>query len=111
MANDYELPPGLVPSVNENVDLTVTYELLEEFTGTRTSETPDPDNEGETISTDTDCRDVQVRFTNDSPLVKYERTVNVCFNADGEYDAEATLVRVGEVAVGVQQKIAVGVIS
>ena len=91
--------------------MSVTYELLEEFTGTRTSEVPDPDNEGETVSTETDCRDVQVRFTCGDTDCVHERSVNVCFDADGAYDAAATLVRVGEVAMGVEQKISCGVIS
>jgi len=91
--------------------MSVTYELLEEYTGTRTSEVPDPDNEGETVSTETDCRDVQVRFTCGNTDCVHERSVNVCFDADGAYDAAATLVRVGEVAMGVEQKIACGVIS
>ncbi len=91
--------------------MSVTYELLEEYTGTRTTEMPDPDNEGETITTETDCRDVQVRFTCSDTECVHERSVNVCFDADGAYDAEATLVRVGEVANGVGHKIACGVIS
>jgi hypothetical protein len=91
--------------------MSVTYELLEEYTGTRTTEMPDADNEGETITSEVDCRDVQVRFTcSDSDCV-HERSVNVCFDADGAYDAEATLLRIGEVAMGVEQKIACGVIS
>ena len=91
--------------------MSVTYEFLEEYTGTRTTEMPDPDNEGETVSTETDCRDVQVRFTCSDTDCVHERSVNVCFDAEGAYDAEATLVRVGEVANGVGHKIACGVIS
>tara|TARA_B110000503_G_scaffold84760_1_gene128959 strand:+ start:752 stop:1027 length:276 start_codon:yes stop_codon:yes gene_type:complete len=91
--------------------MSVTYELLEEFTGTRTSEVPDPDNEGETVSTETNCRDIQVRFTCGDTDCVHERSVNVCFDADGAYDAAATLVRIGEVSMGVEQKIACGVIS
>jgi hypothetical protein len=91
--------------------MTITYELLEEFTGTRTNEMPDPDNDGETVSTETDCRDVQVRFTCSDTDCVHERSVNVCFDTEGAYDAEATLVRVGEVANGVGHKIACGVIS
>ena len=78
---------------------------------TRTTEMPDPDNEGEMISSTSDCRDVQVRFTCGDTDCVHERPVNVCFDADGAYDAEATLVRVGEVATGVGHKIACGVIS
>ena len=91
--------------------MSVTYELLEEFTGTRTTEMPDMENEGETVSTETDCRDIQVRFTCGDTDCVHERSVNVCFDPDGAYDAEATLVRVGEVAMGVGHKIACGVIS
>ena len=91
--------------------MTVSYELLEEYTGTRTTEMPDMENEGETITSETPCLDVQVRFTCDDSGCVHERSVNVCFDADGSYDHEATLVRVGEVAAGVEQKIACGVIS
>ena len=91
--------------------MSVTYELLEEYTGTRTNEMPDPENEGQTITTESACRDIQVRFTCGDTDCVHERSVNVCFDADGNYDHEATLVRIGEVARGVEQKIAAGVIS
>jgi len=91
--------------------MSVTYKLLEEFTGTRAAEMPDPENEGEMIPVDTDCRDVQVRFTCSVTGCVHERSVNVCLDGDGVYDAEATLVRVGEVASGVAHKIACGVIT
>jgi hypothetical protein len=89
----------------------VTYELLEEYTGTRSQEMPDPDNEGETLSSEVACRDVSVRFTCSHSNCVHERTVNVCFDGDGAYDAAATLVRIGEVGMGVEQKIACGAIS
>lgn len=88
----------------------VTYELLEEFTGTRTNEMPDPDNEDETIISESSCTDIQVRFSCEITGCVHERLVNVCFDTDGAYDHEATLVRVGEVAMGVEHKIACGVI-
>ena len=91
--------------------MTVTYELLEEFTGTRANEMPDPENEGATITSDDACRDIKVKFTCDTSGCVHERSVNVCFDADGAYDHEATLVRVGEVGNGVAHKIACGVIS
>jgi len=93
--------------------MAVTYELLETFTGTRVQSIPDPDNEGETIEeTSTGITDIQVRFTSDddTPVV-HERSVNVCFDADGVYDADATAARVVEVGRGVSHKIAAGVIS
>jgi len=37
--------------------------------------------------------------------------VNVCFDSDGAYDNDATLVRVGQVMSGVENKMALGVIS
>ena len=91
--------------------MSITYELLEEFTGTRSIEMPDPDNEGETITEESPCSDVQVRFTCSDTDKTHERSVNVCFDADGEYDADATAVRIGEVANGVANKMACGVIS
>ena len=91
--------------------MSVTYELLEEYTGTRTTEMPDMENEGETVTSEVDCRDIQVRFTCGETDCVHERSVNVCFDADGNYDHEATLVRIGEVAMGVENKIALGVIS
>lgn len=91
--------------------MAVTYELLEEFTGTRASETPDPDNEGETITTTVDVTDIQVRFTCSDTSCTHERNVNVCYDAEGAYDAAATAIRIGEVGSGVAHKIAVGVIS
>ena len=92
--------------------MAVTYQLLEEFTGTRTNEMPDPENEGQTITTESACRDIKVRFTSDddTPVV-HERSVNVCFDGDGVYDADATAARVVEVGLGVSHKIAAGVIN
>ena len=93
--------------------MAVTYKLLETFTGTRVQNIPDPENEGETIEeTVTGITDIQVRFTSDddTPVV-HERSVNVCFDGDGVYDADATAARVVEVGLGVSHKIAAGVIS
>jgi hypothetical protein len=91
--------------------MSVTYELLEEFTGTRTTEMPDMENEGETITEESVCTDIQVRFTCTETNKTHERSVNVCFDADGNYDAGATAVRIGEVANGVANKMACGVIT
>ena len=94
--------------------MSITYVLNEEFDGTRTTEVPDMENEGETVTTtQTGIRDVEVTFTCDDtdPVCVHTRLVNVCFDAEGAYDAEATLVRIGEVAMGVANKISCGVIS
>ena len=92
--------------------MSVTYELLEEFTGTRTNEMPDPENEGETTTvTQENVRDIQVRFTCSDSSCVHERSVNVVFDSEGNYDEAATLVRCEEVARGVESKIACGVIN
>ena len=51
---------------------------------------------------------VEVTFTNGT--ITHTRRVNAVF-VDGVYDADATETRVGEVAAGVEHKIAAGVIS
>ena len=89
--------------------MAVTWTKLETFTGSRTTSTPDPDNEGETIDTTVDCRDMEVEFTDGT--ITHRRMINVCYDADGEYDEAATDIRIGEMAAGVENKIAVGVIS
>lgn len=53
---------------------------------------------------------VEVTFTSDSPALVYTRSVNAVFTS-GSYDADATAARVAEVALGVENKIAVGVIT
>ncbi len=87
----------------------VTWTKLETFTGTRTETSPNPDNLEETIDTTIDCRDIKVEFTDGT--VTHTRMVNVCYDADGDYDDAETDIRIGQMAVGVENKIAVGVIS
>lgn len=53
---------------------------------------------------------VSVTFTSDSPSLTHVREVNAVFTS-GSYDADATAARVAEVALGVENKIAVGAIS
>lgn len=89
--------------------MAVTWTKLENFTGSRTTSMPDPDNEGQTIESTTDCRDIEVEFTDGT--ITHTRMVNVCYDADGAYDEAATDIRIGEVAAGVEHKIAAGVIS
>ncbi len=93
--------------------MAITYNIANAYTGTRTNTIPDPDNEGETIETTIDVTDVEVTFTDDSytPNKVHTRMVNVCFDSDGAYDNDATLVRVEEVMAGVEHKMALGVIS
>lgn len=88
--------------------MAVTFELNEEYTGFRTVEMPAAEGE-EATSEQIPTRSISVTFTDG--IIIHQREVNVCFDADGAYDAEATLVRIGEVARGVEQKIAAGVIT
>jgi prepilin-type processing-associated H-X9-DG protein len=53
---------------------------------------------------------VNVVFTSDDPEMTHTRGVNAVF-VDGSYDATATEQRVSEVAMGVENKMAVGAIS
>lgn len=55
-----------------------------------------------------DEKTVDVTFTNGT--ITHNRSVNAVFT-DGAYDADATEVRVDEVAWGVESKIAAGAIS
>ena len=91
--------------------MSITFELLEEFTGTRTIEMPDADNEGQTTThVQENVRDVQVKFTCADSGCVHERSVNVVFT-DGKYDEDLTLERLQEVANGVAHKISCGVIT
>lgn len=47
---------------------------------------------------------VMVLFTCQDTNKTLERPVKVCFDADGDYDAEATLIRIGEVRDGTSVK-------
>ena len=62
--------------------------------------------EGE-ISEEITVRDIIVEFAKDGK--KYTRNVNVVFDSDGNYDDAATKERCEQVAMGVENKIAVGV--
>ena len=53
---------------------------------------------------------VEVTFTSDSPELTHVRAVNAVF-IGGSYDADATAVRVAEVAAGVENKVALGALT
>ena len=92
--------------------MAITYNIANAYTGTRTTSAAHPDNEGETIETTENVIDVEVTFTDDSyrPDKVHTRMVNVCFDADGEYNNDATLIRVEEVMAGVKHKMSIGII-
>lgn len=56
-----------------------------------------------------ETRQVPVTFTQGA--VTFERTVNACFGESGLYDPDATAVRIADVALGVENKIALGIIA
>jgi len=88
-----------------------TYTIDETFDGKRTISSPDPDNEGQSIETEIDVRDVIVTFTSDTvPEVIQTRNVNVCYDADGDYDSAATVIRVEEVQAGFDNKVISGIL-
>ncbi len=91
--------------------MAITYTLKETFNGKRTTTMPDPDNEGETIDTTADVTDIIVEFKSDDPDITHTRNVNVCYDGSGNYDDTATKARCAEVALGVENKIALGEIN
>lgn len=93
--------------------MAITYKRDETFTGKRKSTMPDPESEGGTKEVESDVIDIMVTFTDDSytPDKTHTRTVNVCYNANGNYDEDATKARIEEVMLGVQTKFALGVIQ
>lgn len=93
--------------------MAISYTLDETFTGKRTVQEPDPENDGQMKDVDIDVRDVKVTFTDDSydPDKTHSRSVNVVFDSSGDYDEDATKVRIEEVMRGVENKFAVGAIS
>ena len=94
--------------------MATTWKLLETWDGTRQETYPDPENEGETTTeTLTGITDIKVLFTykDKTPNVKHERMVNVVLDADGKYDETAMKERLDQVAMGIANKVACGVIS
>ena len=86
--------------------MAVTYTLKETFTGKRTQVMPDPEDLEQKVTIETSVVDIVVEFAKDGK--KYTRNVNVVFDSDGNYDDAATKERCEQVAMGVENKIAVG---
>lgn len=83
--------------------MNVTFELDEDYTGTRTMVVPDQQNfTTEEISVET----VSVTFTNGS--ITLQKEVRVVKDESGVYDHEATLERCREQARGIYEKIKIG---
>ena len=88
--------------------MAVTFTIDEEYTGFRTVRIPAAEGEEEATQ-QVPTRAISVTFTDGT--ITHQREVNVCFDAEGNYDSDATLARIGEVAIGVEAKIAAGVIT
>lgn len=93
--------------------MAISYTIDETFNGKRTTQMPDPDNEGEMIDVENDVRDVQVTFksTSPDPVATHTRNVNVCYDSDGNYDATATVARIEEVKMGFANKVHCGLFA
>jgi hypothetical protein len=88
--------------------MTVTFTIDAEYTGFRTVERAAEEGQ-EPTTEQVPTKAIQATFTDGT--LTHQREVNVCFDSEGAYDHEATLVRLEEVARGVEAKIAAGVIS
>lgn len=62
-----------------------------------------------TVSEPVSGNTATVTFTDGT--ITHEREVNVCLDAEGNYDDAATQARLAEVAWGVENKIAAGLVS
>lgn len=88
--------------------MSITWEKLETFTGTRTVVSP-AEGGGTKEELSENIRDIKVRFQYNDVI--HERNINVCFDEDGNYDEEQTDARIEQIANSVKYKIEVGVIS
>lgn len=77
--------------------MAVTFELLEEFTGTREYSAPDAET-NQMVTYTEDTINVLVRFTDDETGRSWNKHLNVIFDEDGNYDADATNAKFQEIA-------------
>jgi len=77
--------------------MAVTFELLEEFTGTREYSAPDGDTH-EMVAYTENTTLVLVRFTDNDSGRSWNMHLDVLFDEDGNYDQEATLSEFAEIA-------------
>ena len=90
--------------------MAITYTIDETFNGKRTTQMPDPDNDGETKNVVSDVKDIKVTFKSDDPALEQTRTVNVCFDSNGDYDHAETVARIEQVKLGFARKVSVNAI-
>lgn len=79
--------------------MAVTFEQLEEFTGTREYSAPDRDTHEAVVYTE-NTTNVLVRFTDGESGRSWNMHVEVLFDEDRVYDHEATLGKFAEIATG-----------
>ena len=91
--------------------MAITYTIDETFNGKRTTQMPDPDNEGKTIDVESTVNDIMVTFKSDDPAIEQTRTVNVCYDSEGKYDHTETVARIEQVKLGFERKVSVGAIK
>ena len=89
--------------------MAITYKRDETFTGKRKSTMPDPESESGTKEIESDVIDIIVTFTDGT--ITHTRNVNVCYDGSGKYDEDATKERIEQVMLGVQNKMALGLIQ
>jgi hypothetical protein len=69
--------------------MAVTFELLEEFTGTREYSAPDGETHEMVVYTE-NTTNVLVRFTDGASGRSWNMHLDVLFDEEGNYDADAT---------------------
>lgn len=79
--------------------MTVSFELLEDYTGTRDYVAPDAST-GEPVTYTENTINVLVRFTDSETSRSWNKHINVLFDEDGNYDAVATAAKLQAIADG-----------
>ncbi len=79
--------------------MAVTFDLLEDFTGTREYSAPDGDTHEMVVYTE-NTTNVLVRFTDNESGRSWNMHLDVLFDEDQAYDHEATLGKFAEIATG-----------
>jgi hypothetical protein len=79
--------------------MAVTFELLEEFTGTREYSAPDGETHEMVVYTE-NTTNVLVRFTDGASGRSWNMHLDVLFDEEGNYDADATVAHFQAIADG-----------
>jgi hypothetical protein len=79
--------------------MAVTFELLEEFTGTREYSAPDGETHEMVVYTE-NTTNVLARFTDGASGRSWNMHLDVLFDEEGNYDADATNVKFQAIANG-----------